>query len=65
MGFLPCVNPHVPIDIRGRPERRRTFSTLEGSLVRVDSSMPGETVSVSGGRRAKFTSEGFLPAVNP
>ena len=27
--------------------------------------MPGETSSLSGGRRAQFTSVGFLPAVNP
>ena len=27
--------------------------------------MPGEISSLSEGRRAQFTSEGFLPAVNP
>ena len=65
VGFLACVNPHVFLDIRGRAERRRTFSTLIGPLVRVDSSMRGEISSLSEGRRAQFASVGFLPAVNP
>ena len=65
VGSLACVDPPVPIDIRGRAERRRTFSTLIGPLVGVDSQMLGETSSQSEGCRAQFTSVGFLPAVNP
>ena len=65
VGSLACVQPHVRFDMSARAERLRTFSTLEGLLVRVDSSMLGESFSQSEGRRAQFTSEGFLPAVNP
>ena len=50
VGSLARVNPHVRIEIRGRAERRRTFSTLIGPLVRVDSAMPGETVTLREGR---------------
>ena len=63
--FLARVTPHVPFDMRGRAKRRRTFSTLIRLLLGVDSSMQGETFSLSEGRRAKFTSERFLPAVKP
>ena len=41
VGFLARVNSHVLTDIRGRAERRRTFSALEGLRVRVDSQMVG------------------------
>ena len=50
VGSLACVNPHVRFDMSARAERRRTFSTLEGPLVGVDSSMRGEISSLSEGR---------------
>ena len=50
VGSLTRVNPHVPPQIGGRTERRRTFPTLEGLNIRVDSQMAGEMCSLSEGR---------------